>query len=103
MTTIIDCNGRAHLATLPALQSDLIESLERADSVSLCLADIENVELGFLQLIEAARLSAARLGKSLQLATPAPQPLRQALDASGLLAKRTPDDLAFWLHEGDVR
>ncbi len=103
MTTIIDCKGRADLATLPALQSDLLTTLERADSVSLCLAEIENADLGFLQLIEAARLYAARLGKSLQLAMPAPQPLRQVLDASGLLAQRTPDDLAFWLHEGDVR
>lgn len=103
MSATINCTGRSQMAMLPELQTDILQSLELHDDVVVSVAGIEAADLGFVQLIESARLHAARNDKSLRLATPAPAPLRDLLDAAGLLAQRSPDTLAFWCHEEDAQ
>jgi hypothetical protein len=103
MSAIINCTGRSQMALLPALQTEILQSFGLHDDVVAHVDGVEAADLGFVQLIESARLHAARNGKSLRLATPAPAPLRDLLDAAGLLAQRSPDTLAFWCHEEDAR
>ena len=60
-------------------------------------ADAAEVDLSFVQLIEAARISAAQTGRELVLAAPAAGSLRSALERAGFL--QPPDRRAFWLQE----
>jgi len=103
MSATINCTGRCHMALLPELQTAILQSFGQHDDVVVSVDGVEFADLGFLQLIESARLHAARNGKSLRLATPVGAPLRDLLDAAGLLTQRSPDTLAFWCHEEDAQ
>ena len=76
----------------PALKQMILEALQQHPSLSLRLPKAANVDLSFVQLVEAARIYAARNGGTLSLAAPADDDLLGLVQAAGL----GPEAQAFW-------
>jgi hypothetical protein len=60
-------------------------------------------DLSILQLIEAARLYAASVGKSFRLQNPASVSVRKTLARAGLVSKDDADFNRFWFHDEGSR
>ncbi|MDC7788927.1 STAS domain-containing protein, partial [Rhodoplanes tepidamans] len=91
--------------TIAAAHERLTTELARAGGVRIRLDDLAEFDLGLVQLVLAARRSAAAAGKSLALAAPASGALRTTLDRAGFLAIDPADPLggpAFWLQATDI-
>jgi hypothetical protein len=58
------------------------------------------VDISFIQMIEAARIHAGTAGKSIALAQPATGALLETLRRGGFLEGMSADDAKFWLHQG---
>lgn len=75
----------------------LRESLDGNEAVLLDCEGIEETDITFLQLVIAARKSAARRGKTLGLTARARGPLLAALDRAGIQPE---GEQLFWFEEG---
>jgi len=78
----------------------LLNALAAASGVTVDCDDIREVDLGFLQVLLAARRSAKARGIPFALARPAAGPLLAALQRGGLVGRATGGDPAveecFW-------
>lgn len=86
--------------SLPAITEAHEKVLEAFDQDLPIVVDLEGVtdaDLTLVQLLEAARASAARRGRSLTLSAPASGPTRVVLERGGFLG--APDRAAFWLQD----
>jgi len=72
-----------------------------AECVVIDVAELSDVDLSFVQLVEVARRDALLTGKTIQLSAPAPERLKSLLERCGYVASATPDDLAFWF-QGEI-
>ncbi|ENZ83242.1 MULTISPECIES: STAS domain-containing protein [Caulobacter] len=81
--------GEAHDKILAAFDQDL--------PIVIDLERVEDADLTLVQLVEAARKSADRRGRSLSLSAPASGPTRAVLERGGFLG--APDRAAFWLQD----
>jgi hypothetical protein len=79
----------------------LLEALDATDALTLALPDEGAVDLSFVQIVEAARIEAQRLGKTIALEAPAAGSLHKLLQDAGFLA--TPATSTFWLTSGASR
>lgn len=86
-----------------AIKATLVESLEKDRDVSLALNPDAAVDLSFVQLITAARLSAQTSGGALALAEPAGPMLRGVLSRAGFIEGASAEDLKFWLHSENAQ
>lgn len=70
--------------------------------VALDLSGITDIDLSFIQLVLAARRSAAATGGAVTLAAPAEGLLKDVLKRAGLIAdgEQFSDETAFWLAGG---
>lgn len=82
------------------MRSDLAAMLRPGVHAVIDTTQLGDVDLSFLQTVEAARRHAAEQGGEVALSDPAGDQVRDALDRSGLSATFTPADRHFWLHEG---
>ncbi len=98
-STIVRMQPNLCVSDIRASYSSLVDAIEGFPSTLLAIPIDAEVDVSFLQLIEAARLRAAEQGKSLSLLEPASGELRRALDRSGLMTAATAADRSFWLHE----
>jgi anti-anti-sigma regulatory factor len=71
-------------------------ALTGAPSLTLDLSKATDADLSFVQIVESARLSAARAGARLSLSGPASGGLLSVLDRGGLLGPACPERTAFW-------
>jgi len=99
MTFVVRLSGaqtiREAEGTLQALRDALAAAPEK---IALDCDGIEETDLAFLQLVIAARKSAAKAGKTLVLTAAAHGPLLTALDSAGI---RPEGDYRFWF-EGEA-
>lgn len=96
----------ATIRTIQAHGTTILQGLAdigRDEKLELDLSNVNEADLSFVQLVEAARLQACQEGKALQLASPAPAALRALLERAGFLTAPSAEDLAFWFHEGGAQ
>lgn len=98
---VVGVTGPADVRTIDKLHAQLKKALKKQTDVCLQLAADTDVDLTFVQLVEAARRLAAGAGKTLAFETPASGLLREILERGGFL--KTADNRAFWLHDTGAR
>jgi len=82
----IALDGPLTIRTIADVRAALLEALAGHPAVQLDCTGAESVDLSFIQVVLAARLSAAQAGRQLALAAPADGALRAALEQGGLAA-----------------
>ena len=100
MVTVVLTKQSGVMQGADRLHADLSAALSSDARIVLDTTDLEDVDLSFLQTVEAARRHASTNGGEIRLSQPAGERLRTALDRAGLSATFTPDDRSFWLHKG---
>ena len=79
--------------------ADQIGAAFAADPVvTLDISDVADVDLSFVQLVEAARRKATEPGHALTLDRPANAAVTALLHRAGFLTAPTPADIDFWFH-----
>ncbi|MEJ0017452.1 MAG: STAS domain-containing protein [Acetobacteraceae bacterium] len=87
-------DGVLSIRTIVPARATLLEALAGAAPVLVDCSAAESVDLSFIQLLLAARLSARQAGKSLRLTGPACGALAAALAQGGFLPPSGADP--FW-------
>ncbi len=93
-------DGSLTLRTVEATREKLLEMLERHQALEIDCSAATEIDLSFIQLLLSARVSAQSAGKTIALAQPAPDALRDALQRGGFLGAvpgQGAADEAFWL------
>jgi ABC-type transporter Mla MlaB component len=94
--------GPQTLRTIDAAHAALLEMGMRHPMLEIDCQAVDEVDLSFIQLLLAARKSAAMAGRTIRIAPPATGALLQALERSGVLGAQTGGDAAerrFWLDQ----
>jgi anti-anti-sigma regulatory factor len=81
------------------IQSQLLQAIREQDQISVDCSAATEVDLSFVQLILAARKSAAALGKTLTVIPPTSGVLREVLWRGGIVASASgqlPSEQSFW-------
>lgn len=90
------------IRNIEAVHADILGGLTTAQRIEIDCTDLAEADLSLVQLLVAARKSAARRGISLALTHPTSNALRDILKRGGLLPPG-PGDLTdgdlFWLKE----
>jgi len=89
------------LSSICEIHDDVTAAFARDGAIEFDIRNVEIVDLGFVQLVEAARKAAAADGRQIGLSHPASQPVAQLLQRAGFLESATPADIDFWFH-GDA-
>jgi hypothetical protein len=92
--SVMRITGLGDIHTVAEWCRHIADELQRHDSILLDVDGVENCDLSFIQLIESARKSAARVGKEIILAVPASGPLLEMLTRGGFLNMAGGE---FWL------
>ncbi len=93
-------SGPHTVRTVSAAHSRLCTAFAASPAVSLDLGDVTEADLSFVQLIEAARISAGLAGGRLVLSAPAAGSLHDVLTRGGFLDAEDHGRREFWLHAG---
>jgi len=88
---------------ISAAHQELLEFLKKNASATIEFSEDSQVDLSFIQLMEAARIYAGTAGKSIALARPAQGPVLDVLKRGGFLEGMAAEDMKFWLHEGGIQ
>jgi MFS superfamily sulfate permease-like transporter len=99
--TSLKLDGHLTLRTASANHDVLLRTLENQKSLCIDFDEDVQMDLSFLQLIEAARIYADTAGRTISIAKPASGQLYDLLDRSGFLQSMSQKDARFWLHHGD--
>ncbi|MBB4153216.1 hypothetical protein GGQ80_001104 [Sphingomonas jinjuensis] len=86
------------LPSIGALAADLRDALADGGAVQLDLSQATSPDLSVVQLVQSARVTAARNGADFTLAHPADETLRALLDRAGFLTDPIGQDFEFWFH-----
>jgi len=84
---------------ISAVQQEMLQFIDKNTSTTIELPEDGQVDISFLQVMEAARIYANTAGKYLALASPASGPTLDVLQRSGLLEGFSAADQQFWLHQ----
>lgn len=98
MSLAISTGASATIRTVDQLQNAILEALQSQSVVTVDASEVEEADLSFVQLMEAARRHAGADGKDIRLAQPANAHVRALLSRAGLLSDASPEDLDFWFH-----
>jgi ABC-type transporter Mla MlaB component len=96
---VVAFSGPLVVRTAKATHEALCAAFKAPGAVELNLTEVSEVDLSFVQIVEAARRSAAAAGREIRLSNPAEGALRDVLDLGGFLAPGDAARLAFWTHE----
>jgi hypothetical protein len=88
---------------ITSAREDMLKFIDANTVATLAVADDAQVDISFIQMVEAARIYAGTAGKSLMLAEPAGGTLLDVLRRSGFLDDMSAEDAKFWLHQGDIQ
>ena len=91
-----------NIRNISNIHRSISDSLSNNGSTCLTLDPEAQVDLSFIQLIEAARRYAREQDKTLTLASPAQGALLDVLQRGGFLAETSPETAKFWLHQETV-
>lgn len=100
---ILKLDGPCTIRNATDIHKDLLDFIGNNERISLEIAENADVDVSFVQLIEAARNYAAGRGKSLALSHPASDRLLDVLERAGLLDDPKSATSSFWLNGGDLR
>ncbi|QRM53177.1 hypothetical protein [Sinorhizobium sp. BG8] len=81
------------------VKANILSQIDENNAISLEFEDDTQVDLSFVQLLEAARTYSQLRGKTLNLAKPASGSLLDVLRRGGFLDSISPDASKFWLHQ----
>lgn len=98
ITELIEAPDSLTVRTINTFSDDVRARLRDLGSVKIDISPCTELDISAVQLIEAARVHAAKAGKSLTLLEPARGPLRDLLARAGFLTDPTPGDIDFWFH-----
>ncbi|MCM2293307.1 STAS domain-containing protein [Allorhizobium sp. BGMRC 0089] len=87
------------IRTITEIHEQVMSALNEVQHLEISVPEVGEVDLSFLQLIEAARITAEMEGKQISLVRPASQQLRDLLERGGFLTDMDPNSRTFWLHE----
>jgi ABC-type transporter Mla MlaB component len=93
--------GPLTVRTVALMHERLLAALRQYPAVTVDLSRADEIDLSFIQLMLAARKSAAAAGKRLSLSAPAEGALLDALVCAGLIASAEDQPVAgqaFWLN-----
>ena len=88
---------------ITAIQQEMLQFIDSNKSSTIAIADDCQVDLSFVQLMEAARIYAGTAGKGIALAAPASGSLLDVLKRGGFLEGMSAEDAKFWLHQGGIQ
>lgn len=89
-------------AILP-VREDVLKFIDAHEAATIEFSDEVQVDISFIQMVEAARVYAGTAGKIIALAQPASGVLLETLRRSGFLEGMSDDDAKFWLHQGKIQ
>lgn len=93
----IELCGNLSLPSIVEVHKKVLSAFEQDLPIVVDLDGVTDADLTLVQLLEAARTSAFRRGRSLSLSAPASGPTRAVLERGGFLG--APDRAAFWLQD----
>jgi anti-anti-sigma regulatory factor len=93
----VELCGDLSLPSIAQAHEKVLEAFEQDLPIVVDLDGVTGADLTLIQLLEAARLSASRRGRSLALSAPASGATRAVLERGGFLG--APDRAAFWLND----
>jgi hypothetical protein len=85
------------------MREDILKFIDAHEAAKIELSDEVQVDISFIQMVEAARVYAGTAGKVITLAQPASGVLLETLRRSGFLEGMSDDDAKFWLHQGKIQ
>jgi len=91
------------IRSMSALHRELLQSLEASEAVALEIPTDAQVDISFVQLIEAARRYALSKDKAINLINPADGELLDVLRRGGFLDAISAGNAEFWLHQGKMQ
>ncbi len=89
-----------NIQVIEGIRTAMLEEIQIHEDPELDLSQLQDADLSFLQLVEAARKSAAAKGKRFRLAAPASPHLVSLLERAGFLADGNAQARQFWLEGG---
>ncbi|WP_117192829.1 STAS domain-containing protein [Rhizobium terrae] len=88
---------------ITTVQQEVLRFIDKNQSIAIELSDDCQVDISFIQLMEAARIYAGTAGKRIALKKPASGPMLDVLQRSGFLEGLSAEDAKFWLHQGGIQ
>ncbi|MBP1843168.1 hypothetical protein J2046_001422 [Rhizobium petrolearium] len=85
--------------TISAVRQEILQLIDKNKSTTIEITDDCQVDISFIQLMEAARIYAGSAGKHIALTRPASGPVLDILKRGGVLEGMSDDDAKFWLHQ----
>jgi hypothetical protein len=85
---------------ITSAREEMLKFIDANESATIDLADDAQVDISFIQMIEAARIYAGTASKRIALSRPANGALLDTLRRSGFLEAMSAEDAKFWLHQG---
>ncbi|MGK6314365.1 STAS domain-containing protein [Neorhizobium sp. DT-125] len=89
--------------SIVTVQQEMLQFIDKNTSATIALADDCQVDISFIQLMEAARVHVGTAGKHIALAEPAGGAVLDALQRGGFLEGMSEEDAKFWLHQGGMQ
>ncbi|MFB9953138.1 hypothetical protein ACFFP0_30245 [Rhizobium puerariae] len=89
--------------TITAIQQEILQVVGNNKSTIFEFPADCQVDISFIQLMEAARIYAGTAGKHVALAQPVGGPVLEVLQRSGFLEGISAEDAKFWLHQGGIQ
>jgi hypothetical protein len=99
---VLELDGALTIRQAAVLKQKMLDALAAADAVQLSIAADAEADLSFVQMIEVARIDAARQRKQLRLSAPASGQVLQTLQRAGLTTGMSAESREFWLHEKET-
>lgn len=88
-------SGRLTYPNVSVLRGRLTEGLEEED-VEISFADVDEVDLSFLQLLCAALKTAEGASRKVSVAGPVPPGVRELVETAGMVSPLGRGDDGFW-------
>jgi anti-anti-sigma regulatory factor len=95
--SIVKLSGVIDIRSIDNSFMKIKEAAGDGASLEIDLTDVTDIDLTFLQLIEAARRSAAQVGSGIRLSRPADEIILETLRRGGFLNSPEDERTRFWL------
>ena len=93
----VTLTGEITIAGIGAAHAEMMAALSAPGSVVVDISGVTEADLTFVQLLEAARRSAAEADRTLSLTQPAGPAVKEILQRGGFLDDADSDRATFWL------
>lgn len=98
---VVECTGDLTITHAEILRERVLSALERAQTVDLDCSLAGEADISFLQLVIAARLSAAKRGVALRVISGGNETVAMLARAAGLIDEDDdPHGAEFWMKKG---